>query len=243
MQNYDYPPTSVCLAEVESKTFHEKQFHVETLFYFCRMKRKKWTPKEEVNDALLLFREKRKWQIALRRYVLEQRWGSSYAPYFGLDCSNFRKWIELQFDEETKWENFSAIWQFDHIVPVAYFDFNDDLDLRLCWNFINIRLEKISQNKNRGQRVDVLASKAYFERLYEQTGYQLCKEMVDKITRIEVSEIRSTIKLEEFILEKREYLNFVSSFSPYEFSRLNEGVQVEEIMKEREFLDKMQNRK
>src|ERR1700761_583282 len=133
------------------------------------MARKRWTPKEEVNDALLLFREKRKWQIALRRYILEQRWGSSYAPYFGLDIVNFRKWIELQFDTETNWGNFSETWQFDHIIPVAYFDFGNDLDLRLCWNFINIRLEKISNNKNRGHRVDVLASRAYFERLYEQT--------------------------------------------------------------------------
>jgi hypothetical protein len=206
------------------------------------MKRKKWTPKAEVNDALLLFREKRKWQIALRRYVLEQRWGSSYAPYFGLDCVNFRKWFELQFDEETNWNNFSEMWQFDHIVPVAYFSFDDDRELRLCWNFINLRLEKISPNKNRGQRVDVLASKAYFERLYQQTGYALCKEMLDKITRIEISEIKSTTKLEEFMKEKQGYLDVISSFSAYEFSRLNEGTEAEEIINEREFLKKMSNR-
>lgn len=222
--------------------FHEKQFHVETLFYFCLMKRKKWTPKEEVNEALLLFREKRKWQIALRRYVLEQRWGSSYAPYFGLDCINFRKWLELQFDEDTKWENFSEVWQFDHIVPVAYFNFNDDLELRLCWNFTNIRVEKGSSNKNRGHRVDVLASKVYFERLYERTGYGICKGMLDKITRIEVSEIESTVKLEGFIQERQAYLRAIVSFSAYEFSRLNEGVGAEEIMQERELLKRMGNR-
>lgn len=208
-------------------------------FVILHMARKKWTPKEEVNDALLLFREKRKWQIALRRYVIEGRWGSSYAPYFGLDCTNFRRWIELQFDEDTNWDSFSTSWQFDHIVPVAYFDFNNDLDLRLCWNFINIRLEKLTMHKNRGNRIDVLASRAYFERLYEQTEFSLCKSMLEKITSIEVSEIRSSVKLEEFIKDNQEYLRLLGSFSAYEFSRLNEGIELDRIIEERNFLQRM----
>jgi hypothetical protein len=186
---------------------------------------------------LLLFREKRKWQIALRRYVIEGRWGTGYAPYFGLDSQNFRKWIELQFDEETNWDNFSKSWQFDHIVPVAYFDFNVDQDLHLCWNFINIRVEKLVLNKNRGNRIDVLAAKAYFEKLYESTQYSLCLSMIRKIERIEVSEIKSTEKLEKFIRENERYLKSISDFSAYEFSRLNEGVQVDRILEDRQFLD------
>lgn len=201
------------------------------------MERKRWTPKEEINDSLLLFREKRKWQIALRRYVIERRWGTGYAPYFALDSQNFRKWIELQFDEETNWDNFSKSWQFDHIVPVAYFDFKDDQDLRLCWNFINIRVENLVLNKNRGNRIDVLAAKAYFEKLYESTQYTLCLSMIRKIERIEVSEIKSTEKLEKFICENERYLNLISDFSAYEFSRLNEGVQPHKILDDRQFLD------
>jgi|SRR5579871_1103924 len=200
------------------------------------MARKKWTPKTEVTESVLLFREKRKWQIALRRYILEGRWGSAYAPYFGLDTTNFRKWIELQFDEETNWDNFSSAWQFDHIVPVAYFDFEDDRDLRLCWNFVNIRLEKISLNKKRGQRIDVLASKAYFERLFKETKYPRCEEMLRKIEEIEVSEIGSTTGLENFIRENSIYLQTIASFSAYEYSLLNEGREVARILEEREFL-------
>jgi len=52
-----------------------------------------------------------------------------------LDKKGFRKWIELQFDEDTNWDNFSQKWQFDHIVPVAYFDFNDKADLSLLLEF------------------------------------------------------------------------------------------------------------
>ena len=203
------------------------------------MARKKWTPREEVTDSLLLFREKRKWQIALRRYVIEQKPVAFYPPYFGLDIINFRKWIELQFDEDTNWGNFSVAWQFDHTVPVAYFDFAKDTDLRLCWNFINIRLEKVSSNKNRGHRIDVLGSKAYFKKIHRETQYPICLEMIEKIDRIEIAEIKSTKAMEKFILENLKFLEITASFSDYEFSRLNQGLSVNEIINERELLKKM----
>ena len=203
------------------------------------MARKKWTPRAEITDSLLLFREKRKWQIALRRYIIEQKPVAFYPPYFGLDIINFRKWMELQFDEDTNWGNFSVTWQFDHIVPVAYFDFTNDVDLRLCWNFINIRLEKISLNKNRGHRIDVLASKAYFKKLHRETQYPLCLVMIEKIDRIEVAEIKGTKAMEKFILENLKFLEITESFSDYEFYRLNQGLSVNEIVNERELLKKM----
>jgi hypothetical protein len=202
------------------------------------MNRKKWTPKTEVTPSLIKFREKRKWQIALRRYVLTGKWASPYAPYFGLDTLKFREWIELQFDKETNWDNFSKTWQFDHIVPVVYFDFEKDSDLKLCWNFINIRIERIELNKNRGHRIDVLGAKTYFEKLYRETGYNLCGEMVNKIEQIEVSQIESSAGLEGFIKENKQYLETIASFSPYEYDRLNEGIELEQILEERAFSNK-----
>jgi hypothetical protein len=231
---------SVVIGCQERRMFHEKQFQLKHgSSYICSMARKKWTARQEITDSLLLFREKRKWQIALRRYVIEQKPTAFYPPYFGLDIINFRKWMELQFDEDTNWGNFSIAWQFDHIVPVAYFDFTSEAELRLCWNFINIRLEKISLNRNRGHRVDVLASKAYFKKMHRETGYPICLGMIDKIDRIEVAEIRSTKAMKEFVLANLKFLETASSFSDYEFSRLNQGLSVDMIIKERELLKKM----
>ncbi len=203
------------------------------------MKRKRWTPQEETGSVLKT-REKRKWQIALRRYVLLENRSSFYAPYFGLDMNSFRKWIETQFDEDMNWDNFSEAWQFDHIVPVTYFDFEQEEDLRLCWNFTNIRAEKLDLNKNRGNRVDVLAAKAYFETLYQRTQYPLCLDMVRKIERIEISEVESTHNLETFILDNREYIDTIASFSSHEYNNLNEGIPVKQILVEREFLKKLE---
>ena len=119
----------------------------------------------EKPESLQQKREKRRWQMALRRYVIEKNPSSAYAKYFGLDIEFFREWITIQFREDLSWSNFALKWQFDHIVPVAYFDYSNEEDLLLCWNFINIRVERIEPNKVRGNRVDVMAVRTYFEEI------------------------------------------------------------------------------
>lgn len=198
--------------------------------------RKKWTPKTEVTDALLKFREKRKWQLALRRYVIEQQLCPQYAPYFGLSIANYRQWIALQFTEGIGWDNFGKAWQLDHIVPVVYFDHANEEELKLCWNFVNVRVEKLEHNKARGNRVDVLAVKAYFERLYETTGYSACARMIDKINIIEVSAISSEPAIEDFIISNKEDLEIQSTFSHSEFNQLNEGMSVKDILVQRDII-------
>jgi len=200
--------------------------------------RKKWTAKEVITDSVLKFREKRKWQLALRRYILQKNISETYAPYFGLDIENYRKWIELQFSNDLNWDSFGTKWQFDHIVPVGYFDFTIADDLKLCWNFINIRVEKLILNKARGNRIDVLAVKPYFEALYSKTGYNLCQKMVEKIELIEVSNTICEPFMENFISENKEHIENLSTLSPTEFSRINSGVTLKDILLEREILRK-----
>lgn len=205
------------------------------------MGRKKWTPKLEITDELLKFREKRKWQLALRRYVLEKKPAYAYAPYFGLDVEGFRQWIALQFTTELNWANFATAWQFDHIVPVTYFDFSDEADLLLCWNFVNIRVERLGLNKARGNRMDVLAVKPYFQDLYNKTGYNFCQKMIDKLAIIEVSNIESDPEIEKFIIKNKEHLEMIATLNSEEFARFNQGVSVKNILLEREILKKFGN--
>jgi hypothetical protein len=202
------------------------------------MQRKRWTAKTEISDTLLKFREKRKWQIALRRYALDQNRSSFYAPYFGLDIVHFRKWMEIQFDEEMSWDNFSSNWQFDHILPVVYFNFEEESDLRLCWNFINIRAEKLHLNKNMDRRVDVIAAKAYFQTLFQGTNYPFCLDMVKKIEKIEISQIGGNPDLGEFILQNKHRIETLGSFTTEEYISLNKGNALEKVLAEKEFLRK-----
>lgn len=205
------------------------------------MQRKKWTAKSEVTEEVLLFREKRKWQLALRRYVLEKKPSLSYAPYFGLDINSFREWIAIQFTEDLNWDNFATAWQFDHIVPVTYFDFSVEEELMLCWNFINIGVENLELDKNRGGRIDVLAVKPYFTDLYEKTQHDYCLKMIEKLEKIEVSNTVSNTAIEDFIYNKKNYIEALATLDQHEFARLNQGVQLKDILLERDLLKKFGN--
>lgn len=202
------------------------------------MTRKKWTPKSEVDETLLQFREKRKWQIALRRYILEKQKCLSYAPYFGLDNTKFREWIELQFDIDQQWENFSSAWYLDHVVPVAYFDFTNENDLRLCWNFINIRVSRTDKSGVNSQNVNALAAKHYFETLYQKTNHPLCASMIDKIEQIEAEQTSDHKALESFLVQNKHYLAAAQHFTAEDFNRLNTGTELNVLLSEKEFLKK-----
>jgi hypothetical protein len=195
-------------------------------------------PGNETPASLLKFREKRKWQIALRRYVLEKAQSAEYAPYFGIDIEGFRKWIELQFTEGVNWENFGSSWQLDHIVPVAYFDFGIREDLLVCWNFINIRVERLELNKARGNRVDVLVVKKYFEDLLEKTNYSICHKMVEKINQIEVSNICCFPELEDFIIERKKDLEAITDLSIDDLRTINKGSTLKDVLLQKEILKK-----
>ncbi len=183
-------------------------------------------------------REKRKWQIAFRRYVLEGSPSEAYAPYFGIDRVNLLKWFEFQFKDNISWESFATEWQFEHIVPVAYFDFKNEDDLYLCWNFTNIRIESIFLNKNSRNRIDVLSVKKYFSDLYEQTEYSTCKRMVEKIGQIEMSNIESNNELVAFLTNNNKWLEQVNELNKDEFSRYNSGTPISDLLVEREILKK-----
>jgi len=192
----------------------------------------------ETPESLHRKREKRRWQMALRRYVIEKAPSGAYAKYFGLDIEFFREWIEVQLKDGLTWDNFAIKWQFDHIVPVAYFDYSNEEDLLLCWNFINIRVERVEHNKVRGNRVDVMAVRAYFEDLYNKTGYSFCTRMLDKIKAIEIANIESNKELEEFIVKNQDYFEQIAEFSQDDFNRLNDGVSFKNILAEKEIAKK-----
>ncbi len=195
-------------------------------------------PAEEATPSLLKFREKRKWQISLRRYVIEKHICVAYAPYFGLDVKNIRKWFEYQFQDDISWGDFGKKWQFDHIIPVTYFDFGNEEELKMCWNFTNIRVEYFQKNKDRGNRLDILAAKTYFKKLYEATNYSPCLKLLQKIDRIEISEFISIKAQQDFIRDHWEYLSMIENYSSFEFELLNSGRTIDEVKKEFELFKK-----
>lgn len=203
------------------------------------MARKKWTPQTDVTESVLRFREKKKWQLGYRRYVLEGMPSEAYAPYFGLGVDMLRQWFELQFTSGVNWDNFGKAWQFYHIVPANYFDFSNEADLKLCWNFTNIGIEKIGEEEeNDAGRIDVLAARAYFQQLYSATGFSVCLRMLEKLHSLESRAARGNTNIETFLLQNLGDLERIHTLEPSEFLQLNQGSSLQDILLEREILKK-----
>ena len=202
------------------------------------MLRKRWTPQTELTDSLIRLREKKKWQLSYRRYVLEGAPSEAYAQYFGLDMKNLRIWFEVQFAKDLNWENFGKAWQFEHIIPATYFDFSKETDLRLCWSFINIRVERIKTSGTGTNRIDLLAARPYFQQLFCKTGYPVCETMLEKLKTLESFNSSAISKVETFLNENRFLLENIACLDQEEFIRLNQGSTPEDLLLEREILRK-----
>lgn len=223
--------------------FVQQNIHPRPIVSLRNISRFRMTAQIPTNKTSLLkqderFKEKRKWQLAFRRYVLEAALSENYARFFGMDRENLRKWFGFQFDDIMNWENFGTAWQFEHIVPVALFNFEEEEDLKLCWNFINIRVEPIYPGHIKNKRIEPIASKAYFKYLYEQTGLALCTKMIDKLEAIELEAMEPNPALEGFILQNKDWLEQIPTLSREEFTRFTEGIPVKDLLLEREILKK-----
>lgn len=59
----------------------------------------------------------------------------SVMSLINLSKDEFIKYIELQFSEGMNWNNIHI----DHYVPLSYFDPTNENDMRICWNYLNLR--------------------------------------------------------------------------------------------------------
>lgn len=199
------------------------------------MTRKKWTPNSEHSDQIIRSREKRKWQIALRRYVVDRNPSAYYAPFFGLDMDTLRTWLQCQVDTPIIWEDFSKQWQLDHILPVSYFDFNLEEEMRLCWNFTNISVIDINQQN----KVDLLAAKQYFMQFYEATEFSVYKELVIKIETIEKTRPKDIHKLITFHNNNKAQIASLKDMDGYSFKKMNEGASLNDILEENRLIQSL----
>ncbi len=193
--------------------------------------RKKWTAREASDAADIQSKEKKKWQIALRRYVLDKNPSRYYASFFGVDIETFRNWIEIQFNASLNWENFGKEWQFEHIIPASYFS-NDEQDMKLCWNFTNIIVSSVHIQ----HPTDILSSRLYFQKIWEKTGYVRCRQMLDKIDFIE-SQNNFNTQL-AFLDDQKEPIKLMMHYQEDDFERLNKGETLKDLELEKQILSR-----
>ncbi len=180
-------------------------------------------------------KDKRKWQMAFRRFVLENSPSEQYSPYFGLCRTDLRNWFETQFSNGISWENFGKVWQFEHIIPIAWFDSSEE-ELKACWNFLNIR---VSPTEGTGRPSDLLFAKKHFETLYKASGFQGCQYYLNKLEFIigQQTNLPSAEAI-HFLQSNQIVLEAVLTFSPDEYQQYLETGSAKSVLIEREILKK-----
>ena len=202
------------------------------------MARKRWTPQTEITESLLRLREKRKWQLAYRRYVVEQKPSETYASYFGLDIQTLREWFTLQFCEPMSWDNYGKAWQIEHIIPATYFNFEDEKELKLCWSFINMRVQPLDEEGQHSFSFNLLAAKTYFTQLQTGTQAKYCTEMLEKLKEIEEKHVQIPETVYSFLTQHQKRIEQIHALTADELDLLNRGTDLKEILLEREILKK-----
>ena len=73
-----------------------------------------------------------------------------------LGCSNsfFQRWIFHQLYGNMNLENYSSVWQVDHCLPIASFNILDEIDMKKCFNWVNLRPMYSNKNISKGDKID-----------------------------------------------------------------------------------------
>lgn len=82
-------------------------------------------------------REKKRHQIAFRRFMFNKAPAKELAPYIGCDIFALRAHLSGRMAEGITWSNYGE-WVIDHIVPLRLFNIFCPEELALVWNYRNL---------------------------------------------------------------------------------------------------------
>jgi hypothetical protein len=90
-------------------------------------------------------------EVQFRRWI-KQEAPSRYIEYitkpYTLD--QYKQALEKTFDKDMTWENHGKIWEIDHILPMCYFNFDNENEIKIALDINNLRACKRFINKNKG---------------------------------------------------------------------------------------------
>ena len=90
------------------------------------------------------------------------------------------KWIEYSFESDMNWGNYSTVWHIDHVVPITFFNLENEAEVNICFNWTNVRPAYKKKNKEKYNEVIPSYSKKHIDNLQsfldENPEYQVNAE-------------------------------------------------------------------
>lgn len=71
-------------------------------------------------------------------FITLSRTPKKMRSYVSIDAFMLREWVESKFTKDMSWCNYGDYWVVDHIVPLRFFNLNNENDMRICWNYKNL---------------------------------------------------------------------------------------------------------
>jgi hypothetical protein len=67
-----------------------------------------------------------------------------------------KRHLEKKFSPGMSWDNYGTVWQIDHKIPVAVFNFEkpEDIDFRICWSLKNLQPLEAKMNSSKQAKID-----------------------------------------------------------------------------------------
>ena len=89
----------------------------------------------------------------LRSALSGKQKNGSAVEDLGCSIPEFRLYIEHQFEEGMNWDNYGAVWELDHVIPLNQFDLSNRMELLEACNWLNIRPLSCEDNRSRPRKM------------------------------------------------------------------------------------------
>ena len=105
------------------------------------------------------------------REMLGQQKSKKTMDYVGIKLDKFKEYLEFQFTEGMSWDNYGETidkdkknaWHIDHILPCNAFDFNNEMHVKACFYYENLRPFWATENIIKKDKYDVNEFNKYIE--------------------------------------------------------------------------------
>ena len=73
-----------------------------------------------------------------------------------LGCSHTfsKSWIIHQLYANMTLENYGSVWQIDHCLATATFNLLDEMEMKKCFNWVNLRPMYSNENNSKNAKID-----------------------------------------------------------------------------------------
>lgn len=95
-------------------------------------------------------------KTAIYRSLKGAKANQHWEDIVGYTIDQLKKHLEKLFTPEMTWENYGTVWEIDHKIPIAVFNFErpEHIDFKLCWSIKNLRPLEVDQNRRKYTKLE-----------------------------------------------------------------------------------------